>query len=91
MRREMIHVVRYLLLRQKELGVGDVVARRIPRAAPPLRLWGAFRMLSGHRHRQALCRGKGSKDVFLSHFMHCPSWALLPASPPEFREPKSLT
>jgi len=63
MRREVIHIVGYLLLRQNELGVGDVVARRIPRAAPPLRLWGAFRMLSRHRHRQVLRRGKGSKDV----------------------------
>jgi hypothetical protein len=49
MRGEMIHVVRYLLLR-KELRVGDVVARRVPRAAPSLGLWGAFRMLSRHRH-----------------------------------------
>jgi hypothetical protein len=61
----MIHITRYLLLCKDELGVGDIVARRIPRAAPSLRLWGTFQMLSRRRHRQALrcgC-GKGPKDV----------------------------
>lgn len=64
MRREMIHIVRYLLLCKDELGVvGDIVARRSPRAPPSLRLWDTFQMLSRRRHRQALCRGKGPKDV----------------------------
>ena len=59
----MIHIVRYLLLRQDELRVSEVVARRIPRATPSLRLWDTFQSLSRRRHRQALCRGKGPKDV----------------------------
>jgi len=90
MRREMIHIVCYVLLRKNELGVvgvGDVVARGIPRATPSLRLWSAFRVLRRHRHRQALRCGKGSKDVsfFLSHFIHCPSRASLPASSSDIR------
>lgn len=94
MRREVIHIVCHFLLREDELGVGDVVARCIPRAAASLRLWSAFRMLRRHRHRQALRRGKGPKDVsfcFLSHFIHCPSWALLPVSSPDIRTSKALT
>jgi hypothetical protein len=59
----MVDIVCYLFLCKDELGVGEVVARWIPRAAASLRLWGAFRMLSRYWHRQALGRGKGSKDV----------------------------
>lgn len=59
----MIHIARYLLLRKDELGVGDIIARRIPQAAPFLRLWDTFQIISRRRHRQALRRGTGPKDV----------------------------
>lgn len=63
MRREMIHIARYLFLGKDELGVGDIIARRIPQAAPFLRLWDTFQIISRRRHRQALRRGTGPKDV----------------------------
>src|SRR5258708_5164594 len=82
---EVIHVVYYLLLGKDEvgeLGVGEVATRRIPRAAPSLRLWGTFRMFSRHRHGQAVRRGTGPKDgSFLALFVgHLSGQASVPTS-----------